>query len=68
MNEELTHTVAVAVTGRYQHGDRQHCEVRMSGDGGIEHMLDAFRAALVAAGFSPRIAEHLDISDQRPQQ
>ena len=58
--DELTHTVTITVTGNYPHGSKQQASVSMSGDGGLDHMLDAFRAALVAAGFSTDTAAKLD--------
>lgn len=58
--DELTHTVTVTVNGKYPHGEKQHASVTMSGDGGLDHMLSAFRAALVAAGFSTDTAAKLD--------
>lgn len=57
MMDGLTHTVTITVTGNYPHGSKQHASVTMAGDGGLDHMLDIFRAALVAAGFSTRTAE-----------
>lgn len=59
MMDELTHTVTITVTGNYPHGGKQHASVTMAGDGGLEHMLDIFRAALVAAGFSTKTVESL---------
>ncbi len=56
----MTHSVTVTIVGRYQHGERQHASVTMSGDGGLDHMLDVFRAALVAGGFSTETAAKLD--------
>ncbi len=58
--DELTHTITIAVTGNYPHGQKQHSSVTVSGDGSLDHMLDAFKAALVAAGFSPETAAKLD--------
>lgn len=57
--DELTHSVTVTVNGNYPHGQRQHATVTMGGDGGLDHMLDTFRAALVAAGFSTETAATL---------
>lgn len=57
--DELTHSVTVTVNGKYPHGEKQHASVTMSGDGGLEHMISAFRAALVAAGFSTDAAASL---------
>ena len=61
---EPTHTITITVVGKYPHGDnKQHASVTMSGDGNIEHMLNAFRTALVAAGFSVSLAERLRIGE-----
>ncbi len=63
MNDELTHSVTVTINGKYPHGERQHASVTMAGDGNIEHMLDVFRAALIAAGFSALCASRLDFKE-----
>lgn len=57
MNDELTHTVTVEVHGNYVRGPKTHCRVSIGGDGGIEHMVDAFAAALLAAGFTVETVE-----------
>ena len=59
-----THTITVAVDGRYPHGGTQRATVVVAGDGGLDHMLDTFRAALMAAGYSARIAESLDVREE----
>ena len=61
--DELTHSVTVTVNGKYLHGEKQHASVTMSGDGGLEHMLAAFRAALVAVGFSTGKAADLQFRE-----
>ena len=60
MINKPSHTVTVTVTGNYTHGESQHATVTVSGDGGIEHMLDAFKSALVASGFALDTAKRLD--------
>ena len=60
MNDDMTHTVTITVTGNYPHGAKQHASVSMSGDGGLDHMIEAFKASLVAAGFSTETAAKLD--------
>ena len=60
MNDDMTHTVTITVTGNYPHGAKQHASVSMSGDGGLDHMIEAFKASLVAAGFSMATAAKLD--------
>lgn len=57
--DNLTHTVSISVDGRYAHGQQQHCAVTISGDGSLDHMLEAFTAALVAAGFAAETAAKL---------
>ena len=52
MNDELTHSIRITITGNYPHGKKNHAEIIMDGDGDVGHMLDAFRASLMAAGFS----------------
>lgn len=59
---ELTHTVTIEVRGKYPHGaGMQHASVTLAGSGNLDHMLDAFKAALVAAGFSTETAARLDV-------
>lgn len=61
MNDDLTHTVTIAVSGNYPHGAKAHASVTLSGDGGLDHMIEAFKTALVAAGFSLAVAARLDV-------
>lgn len=61
--DDLTHTIVITISGNYPHGTKTHASVTMSGDGGVEHMLDAYRTALVAAGFSPAKAQKLVIEE-----
>ena len=58
--DELTHSIEITITGNYPHGQRQHAKVALSGDGGLDHMIEAFKAALVATGFSLETAASLD--------
>lgn len=58
--DELTHSIEVTITGNYPHGQKQHVKVQMAGDGGLDHMIEAFKASLVAAGFSLETAASLD--------
>lgn len=58
--DELTHSIEITITGNYPHGQTQHAKVQMAGDGGLDHMIEAFKAALVAAGFSLGTAASLD--------
>ncbi len=58
--DELTHSIEITIMGNYPHGQKQHAKVQMSGDGGLDHMIEAFKAALVAAGFSLEAAASLD--------
>ena len=60
MNDDLTHTVTITVTGKYPHGSREHCSVTIAGNGDLDHMIEAFKASLVAAGFSMATAAKLD--------
>lgn len=57
--DELTHKVEISISGNYPHGAKQHAFVSISGDGGLDHMIDAFKAALIAAGFSMDTAKKL---------
>lgn len=60
---ELTHKVEITISGNYPHGARQHASVSVSGDGGLDHMIEAFKAALIAAGFAMDTAKKLDELD-----
>lgn len=60
MGDDMTHTVTITVTGNYPHGHKQQSQVMISGDGGLVHMMEAFKSALIAAGFSLDIAKMLD--------
>jgi len=50
--DELTHKISITIYGRYTDGYDQHAHIEVHGDGGLEHMMDAFRAALLASGFA----------------
>jgi hypothetical protein len=57
----MTHTIEVAYAADYPDGVRHLSRVSVSGDGSLDHALDTFRAALVAAGFAASVAERLDV-------
>lgn len=58
-----THTVTVTVAHRTPHTGQGSASVTITGDGSLDHMLDAFQAALVAAGFAPDTAARLRLSE-----
>lgn len=58
--DELTHTIEIKITGNYPHGSKQQASISISGNGGIGHMAEAFKAALIAAGYSIEIAGTID--------
>ena len=60
MSDELTHKVEITITGNYPHGQKQHARVEIAGDGGLDHMIEAYKSALVAAGFALETAAALD--------
>lgn len=61
MNEPSTHSITMSVSGRYVHGQAQEqASVTIRGDGGLDHCIEAFKAFLVAAGFSLETARKLD--------
>lgn len=64
MENDLTHVVEITVIGNYPNGQKQQAKVSISGDGDLDHMIEAFKAALVAAGFSTDIAKKLDLVDE----
>lgn len=57
--DELTHKVTIEISGRFAKTHTSQASVTIHGDGGLEHMLHAFEAALVAAGFPPETAAQL---------
>lgn len=61
--DDLTHTIEITITGNYPHGGKQHASVSLSGDGGLDHMIEAFKASLIAGGFSMETAKKLDELD-----
>lgn len=63
--EAGTHAVTVTVHGKYPHGEQQHASVMVVGDGGLGHMVETFRAALVAAGFDAETAAKLECDFDR---
>jgi len=64
--DELSHTITIIISGNYPHGQKQHASVTINGDGGIDHMVDVFSAALVAAGFSGDIIANPAALTQKP--
>jgi len=60
MDDYLTHKVTITIEGNYIHGHKQHSQVSILGAGDLDHMLEAFKASLVAAGFSLEVARRLD--------
>jgi hypothetical protein len=57
----MTHTIEVSISADYPDGVRHRSSVSVSGDGSLDHAIDTFRAALVAAGFAASVAERLDV-------
>lgn len=47
--DELTHTIEMMINGPHE---KQRTHVSTSGDGGLAHMLEVFKAALIASGFT----------------
>lgn len=62
--DDLTHTVTITVAGNYPHGAKTHAQVIVAGEGDLEHKLSAFRAAIVASGFSLEAAASLQFVDK----
>lgn len=60
MEDDLTHEVTITITGNYPHGKKQHAQVVVAGNGDLDHMIEVFKAALIAAGFSMDTAKKLD--------
>ena len=64
MTDTPSHSITITVTGRYAHGDATHCNVRVDGEGDLEHFVQAFQTVLVAAGFAAQTAGSLVV--ERP--
>lgn len=58
--DDLTHTITITISGNYPHGTKQHASISIIGAGDLNHMIKAFKTALVAAGFSTDTAEKFD--------
>lgn len=63
MDERPSHEVAIRISGKYPAGTKQHAMIVLAGDGGLEHMIEAFKTALLAAGFSMDTVKKLDELD-----
>lgn len=61
---EHTHSIEIIVKHRF--GDREvvAASVLVAGYGDIDHMIDTFQTALVAAGFAPETAAKLGVRDE----
>ena len=65
MDDYYTHSISITLTERYPHGKQvEQAAVTLHGDGGLEWYVDAFRTALVAAGFVTDTAKRLKVSDE----
>lgn len=66
MNTELnTHILTIEASGHYIHGDPvPRVRITAHGDGGIEHWLNTFRAALVAAGYAMGTAKRVRLVEE----
>jgi hypothetical protein len=60
---EQTHRITITVESRYQHGTNQVVSVAIDGDGCIDHFIQAFQSALVAAGFAPVTAARFGMGE-----
>lgn len=58
--DDMSHTIEISINGNYVHGPKQHVSVVLSGDGGLDHFIEAFKTALVAAGFAMDTVKKLD--------
>jgi flavoprotein len=62
-----TYTITINVVAKYPHGMADQGgtnEVTMTGDGSIEWFIDAFRASLVASGYSGTTADQLQLAER----
>lgn len=60
-----SHIVTITIEAEYPHGKPQKSSVSIAGSGDLDHMIEAFKASLVVAGFSldtiKRLDEALDV-------
>lgn len=64
-----THRLEIIVHGLFsKHSEVEQTRVIMAGDGSIEYFLDAFRAALVAHGFTPATAQRLELRQTKAEE
>lgn len=61
--DELTHSIEITIIGNYPHGHKQHASITLAGNGDLDHMIEAFKAALIAAGFSLDVVRKLEELD-----
>lgn len=56
MTDDISNTIEI----RYlPDKEKEQSLVRVSGDGSLDHFLDAFQSALIAAGFGPDTTKRL---------
>lgn len=58
-----TYTVVITVFFDHPAGQRQQNSVSISGSGNLDHMIDAFKASLIASGFSLGAVKVMDELD-----
>lgn len=61
--DEFTHTIEIAVSGNYAEGPMLHFRISLNGDGGPEHLFDAFKLAVIAAGFGADVVKKIEEID-----
>ena len=61
--DDLTHKVDITISGVYPSGEKKHANICLYGDGNLDHMIEAFKMALIAGGFSLETAKKLDEID-----
>ena len=62
----MSHTISIVTEFKYWHSDpKSHMySIEVSGDGDIDHYLQAFRTALLAAGFTTDLIDRLVIQEK----
>ena len=50
--DDLTHIVEIRIIGNYPDGLKNHVVIAVSGDGGREHVEQAFTTVLASLGFA----------------
>jgi hydrogenase maturation factor len=63
----MTTRITVLVEEQSAFVNRQYVSVAIDGDASIDHFLDVFKAAMIAAGFAPKTVQRIDIQEDNDE-